>query len=381
MPRSFALVAALLAVKLTAAYGVTNRLAFPFGTRSPASAAMRAKPTASILTKPRPADVAKPSRAAAALPVLSYASLGMVTAGAAKLILPALAGPGVALLGGCISLPMILIGSQIFSLGGPGIAKAMGGKPAGDRLTTMANDAADALGVPRPAHVMLIDSPEPNAFAAGLSTKDATVAVTSALQSALSYDEMRAVLAHEMGHVRHKDMNRNIHITLAVAGLGGVYEAGRILLDSSSRESSSKSKKDKDNEGSAAGLGLALMAGGATAQGVAHLLKMGASRNAELQADRAAAEAFGADALISALKKIDRQARSSHGALQSTAMGRAMAFSMISDGPSSMVSSKPKSRSWWSRTTDMLRTHPRLDVRVDALEQLRGSGSGVKDEL
>merc|ERR1719337_762584 len=117
---------------------------------------------------------------------------------------------------------------------------------------------------------------------------------TKGLRQKLSTTEMKAVLAHEMGHLRHRDVSRNMHIAIAAAGLGGVYEAGRFLLDSSRRRGD-KSSGDKD-EGSSAGIGLALMAGGFAAQAVAHLSQLAASRSSELQADLAAAEAFGADA-------------------------------------------------------------------------------------
>ena len=50
--------------------------------------------------------------------------------------------------------------------------------------------------------------------------RDATVAVTDGLTSILTDDELRAVLAHEMGHVRHDDVQRNMHVAIAAIGLG-----------------------------------------------------------------------------------------------------------------------------------------------------------------
>lgn len=84
---------------------------------------------------------------------------------------------------------------------------------------------------------------------------------------------------------------RNMHVAVAAARLGGIYTAGRTLLDASLRltrsgKKESKGEKDKDEGGGAPGaaLGLALMAGGLGAQAVAHLAQLAASRGSELQA-------------------------------------------------------------------------------------------------
>jgi hypothetical protein len=82
-----------------------------------------------------------------------------------------------------------------------------------------------------------------------------------------------------------------MHVAVAAARLGGIYTAGRTLLDASLRltrsgKKESKGEKDKDEGGGAPGaaLGLALMAGGLGAQAVAHLAQLAASRGSELQA-------------------------------------------------------------------------------------------------
>merc|ERR1719409_591460 len=161
-----------------------------------------------------------------------------------------------------------------------------------------------------------------------------TVAVTSGLRSILTTDELKAVLAHEMGHLRHRDVARNMHVAIASAGLGGIYSAGRVLLDSSSRRRRSSRSKKKDDDGdSSAALGLALVGVGLTSQALAHGLQLAASRNSELEADRAAAEAFGAATLISALRKISSEAAVRPSDLRSSRTAKLMAHAMISDGP------------------------------------------------
>ena len=321
------------------------------------------------------------------LPVLSYAGLASVTAGALHLVQPFLTGQGVALVGGCVAVPAGFVLLQLLLMGGSGVAKHMGGVPADASLTALAHDAAAAVGVPPPRHVFEIARREPNAFAASglFGSSQTTVAVTSGLRGALTTRELQAVLAHEMGHLRHNDVARNMHVAVAAAGLGGIYKAGRILLDASLRptrsdKKESESEKDK-NEGGGAALGLALMAGGLGAQAVAHLAQLAASRGSELQADRAAAEAYGADALISALRKIDAAAARAPADLRASgAAAGLMAHAMISGGPSDSSSASAATSGadggvgFFGRLGRMLSTHPPTSARVQALENAAAAG-------
>ena len=319
------------------------------------------------------------------LPVLSYAGLASVTAGALHLVQPFLAGQGVALVGGCVAVPAGFVLLQLLLMGGSGVAKHMGGVPADASLTALAHDAAAAVGVPPPRHVYEIARQEPNAFAASglFGSSQTTVAVTSGLRGALTTRELQAVLAHEMGHLRHDDVARNMHVAVAAAGLGGIHKAGRILLDASlSDKKESKSEKDK-NQGGGAALGLALMAGGLGAQALAHLAQLAASRGSELQADRAAAEAYGADALISALRKIDAAAARAPADLRASgAAAGLMAHAMISGGPSDSSSASAAAATsgadggvgFFGRLGRMLSTHPPTSARVQALENAAAAG-------
>ncbi|HSA38003.1 MAG TPA: zinc metalloprotease HtpX [Methanoregula sp.] len=66
------------------------------------------------------------------------------------------------------------------------------------RLCAIAN-------LPRP-RLALVDSAVPNAFATGRNPKNSVIAVTSSLVSTLSQDELEAVLAHELSHVKNRDV-------------------------------------------------------------------------------------------------------------------------------------------------------------------------------
>lgn len=323
-----------------------------------------------------------------ALPIVSYTSLGAVMAGAVKL-LGVTTSTG-ALLGWTVGLP---VGFLIISCarGGEHIAKSMGGRPADSTLTAYAREAAEAVGIPPPKAVYEIPASEPNAFAASnLLAGSPTVAVTSGLRSALSASELKAVLAHEMGHLQSHDVVRNMHVAVATAGLGGIYEAGRFLLrveSEKSRGSRESESKDK-NEGGRAALGLALMGVGLSTQAAAYLMRLAASRSAELAADAAAARAFGSDVMISALKKIDSVAARRPADLTgkgASTEAQAFAFAMISDGPAKGDGAMTAGthRTWekkkgaagvLAKAGKVLRTHPPLDERVAALEKATAEG-------
>jgi len=308
-----------------------------------------------------------------ALPVASYASLAGATAGLLYALQP-LAWQSIALVGWCVGMPVAMVAGQLVFMGGAGVAKAFGGQPSTDqRLINLANQAADAVGVKHPA-VFEVPSREPNAFAAsGFGNRDTTVAVTTGLREILSDEELGSVLAHEMGHLRHSDVARNMHVAAATAGLGGIYQVGRVLLEGSrrkSRKSSSSSKKEKDEGDSGAGLGLALMAAGAATEATAHLVRLAASRSAEFKADRAAAEAYGAQTMITALRKIEEHAAKRPADLASASAGKAYAHLMISGGPAP----KKKPGNFFTKALNALRTHPPVDSRVAALEAAAQAG-------
>jgi len=307
------------------------------------------------------------------LPVISYAGVAALSAGTVKVL--GVTWVTVGLLGWTVALPMAML-VTVCSRGGAGVAQSMGGVPADPRLTNLAREAASAVGIPPPAAVFSVDAKEPNAFAASsLWSGEPTVAVTKGLRDILTDREMKAVLAHEMGHLKHRDVVSNMHVAIAAVGFGGIYETGRTLLRSSGN-SNKKSRKDKDGS-SSAGLGLALMGAGFATQATAHVIRLAASRNAELKADRAAAEAFGASALISALEKIDASSARRPRDLSESKVGKAFAFAMISDGPSRTASASPTAPLSSGKdigrllksARQALSTHPSLETRVDALRQ------------
>ena len=71
-------------------------------------------------------------------------------------------------------------------------------------LVGIVQQLAGRAGLPMP-RVYLIDSPHPNAFATGRDPEHAAVAATTGLLAILDKEEVKAVLAHELGHIRNRD--------------------------------------------------------------------------------------------------------------------------------------------------------------------------------
>lgn len=165
---------------------------------------------------------------------------------------------------------------------------------------TMVEELARRLGIPKP-RVYLVPDPTPNAFATGRSPSHAAVAVTAGILEALSPRELRAVLAHELGHVVNRD---TLVCTIAAALAGAItYMASSlrwmVFLGGSSR--------DRD-EGGGGALGALLAA--LIAPFAATLVQLAISRSREFGADATgAALSNDPEALASALLRLEAGAR------------------------------------------------------------------------
>src|SRR5262245_30799565 len=84
------------------------------------------------------------------------------------------------------------------------------------RLYQMVRDLTTRAGLPMP-RLYVIPQEQPNAFATGRNPKHSAVAVTAGIRKLLSEDELRSVLAHDLGHVR----NRDILLQSVVATIAG----------------------------------------------------------------------------------------------------------------------------------------------------------------
>jgi heat shock protein HtpX len=158
------------------------------------------------------------------------------------------------------------------------------------QVYSIVRNLTTSVGMPMPA-MYVIDSQQPNAFATGRNPDHAAVAVTTGILQVLSYEELEGVLAHELAHVR----NRDILISSVAAMIGAAIS---ILARSALWFGGGR---DRQNPLGAIGTILALIVGPLAAM----FIRMGISRAREFQADRSGAELTGQPMqLASALQKI-----------------------------------------------------------------------------
>jgi len=189
--------------------------------------------------------------------------------------------------------------------------------------------------------VYLIDEDHPNAFATGRDPEHAAVAATTGLLAMLTRDEVAAVMAHELAHVRNRDtliMTMTATIAGAISMLAnfGLYFGGR------------------DRGGSALAMILAVI----VAPFAAMLVQLAISRTREYGADKGSAEICGNPrALASALAKLARGAE----AIPSPVAARNPAAAALY-----IVPGLGRGDSWFS-------THPATENRIAALEAMAPS--------
>ena len=155
-------------------------------------------------------------------------------------------------------------------------------------------------GLPMPK-IFVIPTDSPNAFATGRNPDHASVAVTAGILDLLSDDELEGVLAHELGHVR----NRDILISSIAATFAG---AVTILARMAGWAAMFGGGRDRDRDGGGGIVGALIMM--ILAPIAALLIQMAVSRSREYQADATGAHFTGnPGALASALRKMENYAK------------------------------------------------------------------------
>ena len=159
-------------------------------------------------------------------------------------------------------------------------------------------ELSQKMGIPMPT---LYVSPEmqPNAFATGRNPEHAAVAVTQGILKVLSWDELRGVLAHELGHVKNRD--------ILISSIAAAVAMGITFIASMARWAAFFGGGRDDDEG---GNPIALLAMALLAPLAAGVLQMALSRTREYEADRTGAELLGdGRPLATALQKIEAYAK------------------------------------------------------------------------
>jgi heat shock protein HtpX len=165
------------------------------------------------------------------------------------------------------------------------------------RLYAIVEELAQKDGIPTP-RIYISPEPQPNAFATGRGPKHAVVAVTQGILGVLDDDELRGVLAHEMSHVR----NRDILIGSVAAAIAlGITLIARLAMFGAIFGGGG------DNEG---GNIFGLLALAILAPLAAGLLQLALTRSREYQADASGAHLIGeGEPLARALQKIEAAAK------------------------------------------------------------------------
>ena len=159
------------------------------------------------------------------------------------------------------------------------------------RVAPLVGGLAQRMGIPMPT-LWLINDNSPNAFATGRNPQHASVAFTAGILETMSDSEIEGVVAHELGHVLHRDiLISSVAATIATA----ITFLSRMSFFFGGR-------RDEEEEGGGWG-GLLMVI---LAPIAALLIQMAISRSREYDADAASARYTGnPNKLISALQKLD----------------------------------------------------------------------------
>jgi heat shock protein HtpX len=206
-------------------------------------------------------------------------------------------------------------------------------------LYAIVANLAQRAGLPVP-RIAIIPDETPNAFATGRDPEHAVVAVTEGILRILSRPELEAVLGHELGHVKHRD--------ILIGSLAAVLAQAIMFL---SRFAGFFGARDEEGRSNPVA-GIAIMILGPLA---AILLQMAVSRSREYLADDYSAHLTGRpDLLASALERLENSNRQQPMAHVEPASAHMMIVNPLSGGG----------------LMGLFSTHPPLAVRVERLRHM-----------
>jgi Zn-dependent protease with chaperone function len=254
------------------------------------------------------------------------------------------------------TLAVIALGSVSKTMelaqGGSAVANMMDGTlirpdttdPNERKLLNVVEEMALASGVPVPPVYVMRGEKAINAFAAGHSTSDAVVCVTSGCMKLLTRDELQGVIGHEFSHVLNGDMRLNLRMMGIIFGIVCLGVIGRIMWQVPMRS------RDRN---ALPFLGLALVVIGGVGVFFGRLIQAAVSRQREFLADASSVQFTRNPAgIVGALKKIGGLAYGSR--LQATHANEA----------SHMFFGNGVSESLFG----LMDTHPPLEERIRALD-------------
>jgi heat shock protein HtpX len=180
--------------------------------------------------------------------------------------------------------------------------RAAGAQPVSEdqapQLYAIVRDLTQRAGMPMPK-IYISPAQQPNAFATGRNPEHAAVAVTQGLLQVVDQDELRGVLAHEISHVRNRDI---LLSSVAAAVALGITFLARMAMWGAIFGGGGRDRDGGNVFGALAMMILAPIA--------ATMLQLALSRSREYEADRSGAALIGTgEPLARALQKIDAYAK------------------------------------------------------------------------
>jgi heat shock protein HtpX len=209
------------------------------------------------------------------------------------------------------------------------------------QLYDMVDRLRQRAGLPMPV-VAIANQDQPNAFATGRNAHHAVVAVTRGILTAMPKDELEGVIAHELAHIKNRDML----ISTVAAGIAGAIGYLPYLLMFGGGRSD-------DGEGQHPLVGMAMII---IAPIAAMIIQMAVSRQREFEADRVGAEILGRpQSLANALQRLDAMAHRIPMHIPQAAAPLAQVNPLAAYGGGMMK---------------LFSTHPPTEERVAKLEQM-----------
>lgn len=219
------------------------------------------------------------------------------------------------------------------------------------QLTNILEGLMVASGLEHKPRLYVVESAQPNAFATGRNPEHAIICVTTGLLKKLDYYELEGVVAHELSHIKNYDILLSAVISVMV---GFIVMISDIFTRSMFRSSSKD--RDDDSKGNAILLviGLIFLI---LSPIVSNLIQLAVSRRREYLADATAVQLTrNPDGLISALKKISSDDSK---------------LDVASNSNSYMYIENPFPKKRGHQVSNLFSTHPSVEERVEALENLR----------
>ena len=216
------------------------------------------------------------------------------------------------------------------------------------RVYNLTENLCMSVGMPMPK-LYIIESDALNAFASGINEKTFAITLTRAIINTLSDEELEGVIAHELTHIRNRDV-RLLIVTIVFVGIFATIAdlALRMLLNGGGNMFSSRNRKNDKGGGAMLLLIILLVAGAIYFLSI--LFKLALSRSREYMADAGAVElTHNSMALASALRKI-----SGHSTLKE--VGNDEVKELFIDY---------KAEGFFS----LFATHPPIEKRIQVLEQ------------